>query len=215
MEADGVRWASDLGMQDYNSLETKGLNIWNMAQNSERWQVFRYNNFVHNTLTVNNELHRVKGKANMDSHSDNPDFMYATSDLSSVFEGQLKTCVRGIGIVNQSYVVIRDELETADKPATVRWTMLTTADVRITGKNTVELRKNGKKLTLQALAPANIRMKTWTTESPNDYDSPNPGSVLVGFETDVPANSSAALTVLLIPQSAKKVNRAIAALGRW
>ncbi|MDR2147865.1 MAG: heparinase II/III-family protein, partial [Tannerella sp.] len=39
MEADGVRWASDLGMQDYNSLETKGLNIWNMAQNSERWQV--------------------------------------------------------------------------------------------------------------------------------------------------------------------------------
>lgn len=63
MEADGVRWAMDLGLQDYNSLETKGVNLWGSGQNSQRWEVFRYNNFVHNTLTVNNQLQRVDGYA--------------------------------------------------------------------------------------------------------------------------------------------------------
>jgi len=215
MEAGGVRWASDFGAQDYNSLESKGLNIWSMAQNSERWQVFRYNNFVHNTLTINNELHLVKGKANIDSYSDKPDFMNAVSDISSVFEGQLKSCIRGIAIVNQSYVVVRDEIKTPDKPATVRWTMLTMANARITGKNTIELKKDGKKLTLQVTSPANIRMKTWTTVSPHEYDALNPGSILVGFETDVPANTSTALTVLLIPQDAKQVNRIVLQLNDW
>ena len=186
-----------------------------MNQNSERWQIFRYNNFVHNTLTINNELHRVKGKADIRSYSDHPDFMNATSDISSVFEGQLKSCIRGIGIVNKSYVVVRDEIETSDKPATVRWTMLTTADARITGKNTIELKKDGKKLTLRVVEPANIRMKTWTTVPPNDYDAPNPGSVLVGFETDVAANGGTALSVLLIPQNAKRVKRFVLRLEDW
>jgi len=30
MEADGVRWAMDFGSQDYNSLESKGVDLWNM-----------------------------------------------------------------------------------------------------------------------------------------------------------------------------------------
>ena len=215
MEAGGVRWASDFGMQDYNSLESRGISLWDMNQNSERWKIFRYNNFVHNTLTINNELHRVEGKADIRSYSDNPDFMNATSDISSVFKGQLKSCIRGIGIVNKSYVVVRDGIETTDKPATVRWTMLTTADARITGKNTIELKKDGKKLTLRVVEPANIRMKTWTTVPPNDYDAPNPGSVLVGFETDVAATSGTTLTVLLIPQNTKQVNRFVPRLEDW
>ena len=215
MEADGVRWASDFGMQDYHSLESRGISIWGMDQNSERWQVFRYNNYVHNTLTVNNELHQVKGKADIRTHSDNPDFMNATSDISSVFEGQLKYCIRGIGIVNKSYVVIRDEIETTDNPATVRWTMLTTADAQITDKNTIELKKDGKELTLRVVEPVNIRLKTWTTEPPNDYDAPNPGSILVGFETDVAANTATTLTVVLVPQAAKQVNLAVPRLDDW
>jgi len=215
MEADGVRWASDFGMQDYNSLEERGLDLWNMSQNSERWQVFRYNNFVHNTLTINNEFHRVDGKADINSFSDNPDFINATSNISSIFEGQLKSCVRGIGIIKKSYVVVRDEIETLNKPATIRWTMLTTADVRITGKNTIELKKEGKKLTLKVAEPANIKLKTWSTKSPNDYDAPNPGSILIGFETDVPENTHTALSVLLIPQSAKSISHTVSELDKW
>ena len=107
-----------------------------------------------------------------------------------------------MGIVDQKYVVVRDELETGTKAATIRWNMLTKADVKITGANTAELTKDGKKLTLKVESASAIRMKTWSTEPTNDYDAPNPGTILVGFECDLPANTGKTFQVLLIPGSA-------------
>jgi hypothetical protein len=217
MEADGVRWASDFGMQDYNSLESKGIDLWNSSQNSQRWQVFRYNNFAHNTLTVDNKLHAVKGYANIRSYSSSPEFMNAISDVSDIFKDQLAECVRGVAVVDKQYVIVRDELKTLDKETIVRWTMLTSAEAKITGKNSIELKKDGKKLTLQVVEPAemSVNMKTWTTASPNDYDAPNTGTVLIGFEVKIPANTSTALSVKLIPQSAKKTMKKIPELEKW
>ena len=215
MEANGVRWASDFGPQDYHSLESVGVDLWNMSQNAQRWQVFRYNNYAHNTLTVNNQLHVVKGSSDIVSWSTDFPFMNAIVDLSKVFEGQLSQSKRGIAIVNGQYVAVRDEVVATDKDATVRWTMMTTADVTIRGKNTVVLRKDGKRLTLQVVEPANVTMKTWTTTSTNAYDAPNPGTVLVGFEVSVPANTNTSLLVKLIPQGAKNASVKVPALKDW
>jgi hypothetical protein len=63
MEADGVRWAMDFGMQEYESLESKGIQLFGRTQDAQRWTVFRYTNLVHNTLTVNNQHQRVTGTA--------------------------------------------------------------------------------------------------------------------------------------------------------
>jgi hypothetical protein len=63
--------------------------------------------------------------------------------------------------------------------------------------------------------PAKVGMKTWTTVSTNDFDAPNPGTTLVGFEVKIPANTAAALSVKLIPQSAKKATAKIPALSQW
>jgi hypothetical protein len=215
MEADGVRWASDFGAQDYHSLESKGVDLWNRAQNSQRWKVFRYNNFVHNTLTVDNQLQTVEGYAFIRSSSAAPAFMNAISDLSKVYNGQLSESVRGVAIVNQQYVVVRDEITTRDKETTLRWTMLTTADVKITGSNSVELKKDGKKLKLEVAEPAKITMKTWTTVSENDFDALNTGTSLVGFEVKIPANTATAFSVKLIPQSAKKTTAKVPPLAEW
>ena len=141
--------------------------------------------------------------------------MNVVADMSKVFEGQLSQNFRGVAIVNGQYVVVRDEMTATDKDATVRWTMLTSADVAIKGKNTVELKKDGRKLTLQVAEPANVSMKTWSTASTNDYDAPNPGTVLVGFEVTIPAGTSAALSVKLIPQNAKNTGAKIPELKAW
>jgi hypothetical protein len=214
LDADGVRWASDFGTEDYNSLETKGVDLWGRAQNSQRWTVFRYNNFVHNTLTIDGQLQIVKGKANIRSASSSPDFINATTDLSEIYKGLLAESVRGVAIVNQQYVVVRDEVKTLDKETTIRWTMLTTADVKLSG-NSIELKKEGKKLKLVVAEPNKVTLKTWSTVSKNDYDSANPGTTLIGFEVKVPANSTAVLTVNLIPQSAKKAIAKTPALSEW
>jgi hypothetical protein len=216
MEADGVRWASDFGADNYHSIESNiGMDLWNDSQESRRWQVFRYNNYAHNTLTVNNQLHVALGVADIVSWSSTPGFMNTVADMSKVFEGQLSQSLRGVAIVDGQYVVVRDEVVATDREATVRWTMLTATGARITGKNSIELEKDGKKLKIEVAEPAKVTMKTWPTLPPNDYESQNHGAVLVGFEVKVPSGTSTALTVKLIPQSAKKTSAKIPELKEW
>jgi hypothetical protein len=62
-DVDGIRWASDFGLQSYITLESQGVDIWKSEQESQRWDVFKYNNFNHNTLSINNQKHNAKGKA--------------------------------------------------------------------------------------------------------------------------------------------------------
>lgn len=200
MEAQGVRWAMDFGMQEYESLESKGIEVFGKAQNAQRWSIFRYDNLVHNTLTVNGQHQLVDGYAPLSGSSANPRFMNAVTDLSEVYKGQLLKAARGVGIVDGKYVVVRDEIETGAEQATIRWTLLTPAEARITGKNSIELSKGGKKLTLLVQEPANITMKTWSTDPPHTYDAPNPGTVLTGFEVTVPAGTKSVLSVALIPE---------------
>jgi Heparinase II/III-like protein. len=215
MEANGIRWASDFGMQDYNSLESKNVDLWNRSQNSQRWQVFRYNNYTHNTLTIDNQLHRVDGYAPIVSSASTPSFMNAVVDLSNVLEGQLERSKRGVAIIDKQYVVIRDELKSLNKETIIRWTLLTTADAQITGKNSIELTKSGEKLKLEVISPVSVEMKTWSTSPPNDFDAPNPGSILVGFEMKIPADTEMAFSVNLIPQNTKKIRETIPVLSEW
>ncbi|MBN2632235.1 MAG: heparinase II/III family protein [Bacteroidales bacterium] len=202
MDANGERWAMDFGSQDYNSLESAGVDLWNRAQNSERWTVFRYNNRAHNTLTVNDQLQKVNGNAVLASHYDGTGMLNAISDISGVYSGQLAKAVRGIAIVDDSYVMVRDEVETTPSATLIRWNLLTSADVTITGPNTAELVKNGKKMVLKVVQPGNVTMKTWSTVSPNSYDAANPGTIFTGFEATLPASSKISLVVLLLPEGA-------------
>lgn len=199
MEAEGVRWASDFGMQSYETLESKGMSIFGRTQDAQRWSIFRLNNYSHSTLIVDNKLQQVDGYAKIDKYSDNEKFPFAISEITSVYKGYLKKSVRGIGIIDQKYVVVRDELKTLNKPAKIRWNMLTFADVKLE-KDGATLTKDGKTLYLKIKGPSGITMKTWSTAPTNDYDAENPGSVLVGFECDLPANSTESFEVLLVPQ---------------
>ncbi|HOO99927.1 MAG TPA: heparinase II/III family protein [Bacteroidales bacterium] len=202
MDANGERWAMDFGSQDYNSLETAGVDLWNRSQNSERWTVFRYNNRAHNTLTVNDKLQNVTGNAIIGSHYEGTGMLNAISDITGVYSGQLAKAVRGIAIVDDSYVMVRDEVETTASTTLIRWNLLTSADVTITGSKTAELVKNGKKMILKVVQPANVTMKTWSTVSPNSYDAANPGTIFTGFEATLPASAKISLVVLLLPEGA-------------
>ena len=202
MDANGERWSMDLGMQEYETLESKGVKLWGMTQNSERWQVYRYNNLAHSTLAFDNEFQKVEGYAPITSFTEKPNFLSATSNISAVYKGNVASANRGVAIIDQKYVAIKDEIVTSEKETTVRWAMMTPAEVKINENGTAELTQNGKKLQIKVVEPANITLKTWTTQPSHDYDAPNPGTILVGFEVKIPANSSVSLGVLLIPEGA-------------
>ena len=205
MEANGVRWASDLGRQDYESLESKDIDLWNMSQNSDRWKVFRINNMSHSTLTINSQLQRVDGYSKIDKFSNAGNFMYAVSEITEVYKGELATAIRGVAIVDEKFVVIADELTAPNNETTVRWALLTTANPVIEN-NTIILTKDDKELTLKVDTHLSVTMKTWSTAPTNNYDAQNPGTILVGFETKLPANKKEEIRVLLIPNSAGNVS---------
>lgn len=215
MDANGERWSMDFGSQDYESLESKKVDLWNMKQNSQRWEVLRYNNFYHSTLAFDNQLQKVEGYAPILSSSAKPSFLNATFDLSKVYSGNTKDVKRGIAIVDQKYVMVRDEIESSDKATTMRWTMLTPADVKINGDGTAVLIKNGKTLLLKVVEPANATMTTRPTTPLHEYDAQNQGTILVGFDVVIPANTKSQVTVLLIPEGVKENSDKIKSLKSW
>ena len=199
MEADGIRWAMDFGMQSYESLESKGMKIFGRTQDAERWTILRLNNFVHNTLTVDGHLQLVDGYARIDRHSRGQDFQFAISDISSVYKGQIKAAVRGVAVVDENHVLIQDEITALKESRTVRWNMLTPANVVITGDNTAILEKDGKKLFLKVEGLADAKLTTWSTAPTTDYDAPNPGTIRVGFDYLLKPDETARIRVFLIP----------------
>jgi hypothetical protein len=93
--------------------------------------------------------------------------------------------------------------------------MLTPANVKIISNNVAELTQNNKKLLLKVLEP-DVILKTLSTQSPNDYDEPNPNTVFVVFEIKGSTHSKIGLTVLLIPQGPDKITaKEIPVLGNW
>jgi hypothetical protein len=213
MDALGLRWAMDFGMQDYESLESKGVKLWGRTQDSERWTVFRINNFAHNTLVVDSQLQRVDGKGEITAHGERKGFKYAVMDLSSVYQGQLASARRGIAIVDGRQLLVRDEWTSNDKETKVRWNLLTPAEVRITGPNEALLTQKGKMLRLVVESNVPIELRTWSTDPPRSFDAPNPGTVLTGFIATLPPNTKASVSVHLLPGEAEK--KKSVPLDRW
>jgi hypothetical protein len=199
MEANGVRWASDPGMQNYESLESKGMSIFGRTQDAQRWTIYRMNNHSHNVLTFNNQHQRVNGYAKIDSFSNEESFTFAVSNISSVYNGQIKQAIRGIAIKEGKYVVVRDEVETLEQQTTLKWAMFTFANVELQDNGAI-LTNDNKKLHLLVKVPGNVVMKTWSTAPTNDYDASNPGTVMVGFESELPSNTKTTFEVLLVPE---------------
>jgi len=190
MDMGGIRWAMDFGMQDYESLESKGIDLFNMKQDSPRWKVFRYGNLQHNTLAFDNALQRVAGKARIDRFSDQPAAPFAIIALDDIYKDQVQSISRGVALQGGSTVLVRDEVSAGSKETVLSWTMLSAADVQLAGDGSAVLSKDGQKLNLQVSEPAGVVLRTWSTQGPNGYDAANPGTTLVGFEYTLKAGES-------------------------
>lgn len=212
MEADGERWADDLGAQDYNSLESKGVDLWKMGQTSPRWSVFRIGTSSHNVLMVDGKPQCVPGNAPIITVRSGKTVI----DTTQIYKDQLANAKRGAALMHDGSVVIQDEITALDKPSTiVRWAMLSAADVSIDSPGKATLTKNGKKLSLQVLQPAGAALKIISTAPPTPVDTPNPGTRIIGFEVSIRAKQQQQIVVRLIPQSSSCEPISALPLAKW
>lgn len=194
----GVRWSCDLGSQEYHGLESKGVKLWSKGQESQRWDVFRLNNFSHSTLSVDGEKHLYGGKAEMVKVYESPECYGATFDLTSMLDG-LSRAERTITIDERGCVTVADDVE-AESACRLRWVMCTPAEAVIVDNNTILLQSNGRKLRVEALSPSRVKPFVLSNDPPRDFDAENKGTCRVGFTTNLRRAKGTILKVCLTPE---------------
>ena len=195
----GVRWATDLGMQNYYSLEKVGVNLWGKSQSSGRWGVFRLNNYSHNTITINEQLHQCNGKCDMVKVFNKSNMHGGKFNLSEMFLN-LESAYRTIYIDKNDKVTCIDELKASNIDCNIRWNMVTGADVKIINDKTISLKKEGQEVILRAVAPSDVKAYIMSNAPTTSYDCENKGTCRVGFAVKAPAGSKCTIKVELVPQ---------------
>jgi len=196
LDAFGERWSMDLGAQGYNELEQRGIRLWNKAQDSDRWKIFRYHNRAHSTLLVNDDEQTVSGRADIISFSPGPENAHAVLDMSKIYNAHLSSAVRRFSFAQRG-VTVRDDVVTGKAPAKIRWAIVTRATLKTNGDRAGTLELNGKRLPISVLSPETATLKVWPATGPHDYDAPNPGVSIVGFEVVLKPFSNGSLEVRL------------------
>lgn len=199
-EYDGVRWSMDLGMQDYHSLESRGIDLWNQGEGGQRWDVFRIGNESHSTLTVNGKHHMVKSFVPLTDVWKEKKRKGARLDMTSVFAGQVADAERDIWLDRKNHLHVEDRISASGRDIEVRWTMMTPAEAEIISEKEIRLEKNGHRMALRFESSGLEALPfVLPDDPPHEYDAPNPGTCRVGFTVTVPAGAEAVLKASLVP----------------
>ena len=197
-DALGCRWAMDLGSQSYTQVEEAGVNLWSMVQNSERWtKVLRIRSDYHNTLTMDLSPFQVDNMCNiLETYNSNTE-QGAKVDLSGTLgNNYVQSATRTIKLVDSKDLVIHDEVTTAVY-GSLRWAMVTPAVPTKISDTCFKLEQNGKTMYMIVEANPEVTLNTWSTDPLYEWDSPNTGTIIVGFDVSVSAGTDVTFNVTL------------------
>ena len=147
LDALDVRWAIDLGADDYNLPGYFG---------KQRWTYYRMRAEGHNTLVLNPAAEPDQdpaAAARIVRYDAKPDRAFAIADLTSAYAKQARKVTRGLALLQRQHVLVQDEVQ-SDTPAEVWWFLHTPA--QITGSADARLAilsKGDKKLQARLISP--------------------------------------------------------------
>jgi hypothetical protein len=142
LDAGGVRWAADLGTDDYDLPGYFGR---------QRWSYYRTRTESHNTLLIDDQNQDVRAEARITRQEFAPDFSWVQIDLSRANPGKVKQWTRRFALAQRQAFLIGDSVR-SDQPVEVIWGMMTDAEISVSGQ-TATLRKNGWNLAAEIRSP--------------------------------------------------------------
>ncbi|MCX6954331.1 MAG: heparinase II/III family protein [Verrucomicrobia bacterium] len=194
LDADGQRWAVDLGPDTYS---LPGY----FDPTSPRWAYLRNNNHGHNTPTPGRALQRREAAAPLTAFGSAPDRAFAVADLAPVYPEEAHTLRRGVALLDRARVLVQDEFQPARAGTPLHWQMLTGAKIALSADGrTATLTQADRTLRVEVLAPAGVRFDAGPVLPANARENQNPG--IAALRLEVTPTSAAALTrvaVLLTP----------------
>ena len=197
-DADGERWAEDLGSQNYHSIEKLGtFTLFNMKQNSSRWDVFRLGNESHNLVVVGTNRQMVAGFANVVPAG----LTTVQLDLSSIYGPCVKAARRTFTLDRATRAAtVRDDFSGVAPGTPLRWQMVTSGTVESSEGNRLVLAQKGKRLFLQVEEPKQVKWDVLELDKPvNPWDCTNKGFRRISFAVPAAADGTATISVTLAP----------------
>nr|WP_260332812.1 heparinase II/III-family protein [Clostridium chauvoei] len=151
----GIRWAMDLGKENYNL-----PGYWDKGSNGERWTYYRKKAEGHNTLVINpsKDLDQaVPAYAPIiDMKLNNKNGGYGILDLTEAYEKDAIKINRGFNFINRDELLMRDEF-LLKQEGEVIWQMHTKAEPElIEGGKAVILKDGDKRLYVKLLEQNNL-----------------------------------------------------------
>lgn len=192
-EALGVRWARDLGSDDYNL-----PGYFDRKPEGRRWLYYRNISQSHNVPLIDGKGQDPLGTAEIIRTGSDASGAWAVLDLSSAYKNQARSVLRGVASIDgRRSLVVQDEFA-LKAPTALTWGMTTDATIELAGTNVAMLSQNGKRLRAQILSPQNGSFSVESAEQPEPQRA-NKGvrRLLAG----VPAGAdSVTITILLRPE---------------
>ncbi|MEM7578156.1 MAG: heparinase II/III family protein, partial [Planctomycetota bacterium] len=200
LEAMGIRWAHDLGRQNYHALESQGFErLFDRDVQSPRWSLFRLGPYSHNTVTLNDGLHDPDATGKLMDVTSGEGFGEATYALGEILPA-CERWTRNFRLEHGGSLRVTDVIVGMEPGTRVRWAMLTGAEIAISsdGKS-AELTQGGKTLSVKAEAPRDYRFRSAPArnEPAFRFDEPNPGRSLLLLEGSAGASGAVKLRVML------------------
>lgn len=198
IDAQGVRWAVDLGRGNY---DLPGYFT------SKRFDYYRTATIGQNTLVFDGANQRAAGRGSVEDFGQVPNFNFTIADLSNPYMTRPGSIRRGIALINDDTVLIQDEISNALADP-VLWTMHTAAALQLTD-NRATLTQNGKEMTAVILSPPGahfeIRSANPCETQHNafcDQQAPNTGIQRLVISFDAPPKTKLRrITVLMSPDA--------------
>lgn len=189
LESDGVRWALDLGPDDYDLPGYFG---------DKRWTYFRLTNPSHNTTTPGDALQDPKAKAPIIAFSDSGPRPFAVADLTPAYPGAAARILRGVSMLDGAGVLIQDDYSELRQGTPVHWVMMTGAGIKVAddGRSAL-LSQAGRRLRAELLAPAVGRFQVLSARPPTPSEDPNKGDSILSLVT-APGPSDADLRIAVV-----------------
>lgn len=225
-EDEGVRWAIDLGMQNYMSLESKGVGIWDRRQEGDRWRIFRLGPYSHNQLLIEDQLHQIKGRALLRPVETSEDLIQGTADLTELFPNLIASYQRHYRVHQYKVLEITDEItglriggdHESRYNSGLHWRMLTRATVHM-NTSTALLCQGGKLCYLKIANPDSLDPFQFLTQPvdppPQYWDEYNPGVSAIDLWLRGDESGKRSLTILLStdPDALAEVESALSPEG--
>jgi hypothetical protein len=189
LDADGVRWAQDLGPDDYNLPAYFG---------AKRWSYYRLNNRSHNTLTPGDALQDPKAAAPIVAFGSTAARAFAVADLTAAYPGAARKILRGVALLDRARVLVQDDVTGLPPGTPLAWRLLTGARVTLDDDRHATLTHNGRTLRAEILAPAGAKFSAAPARPPTAAERQNDGVTALAAAF-TPGTADARLAILLTP----------------